>query len=185
MGRSSPRSPCVARNSGRRRPSPDPARQPVGLRDISPPGGLQKPGDGSGSCCPLALVSAETKGHDGAVLPRVLAAAATAWSAVYLVAYLWVIDAQDGAVAWWYVVLMVLAALSFALGALGTWPRAAPAVGLATSGLAMLIALLSLGALLAPAVVAAAIALVVTRPGANTPPATGEPQPSQQRGVSR
>jgi hypothetical protein len=116
------------------------------------------------------------------VLPRVLAAAATAWSVVYLVAYLWVIDAQDGAVAWWYVVLLVFAALSFAAG---TWARAALSVGLVISALAMLVALLSLGALLAPTVVAAAIALVVTRPGAHTRAATEEPQPSQQRGVAR
>jgi hypothetical protein len=120
-----------------------------------------------------------------AVLPRVLATASTAWSVVYLVAYLWVIDAQDGAVAWWYVGLMVLAALSFAAAALGTWARAALSVGLVTSALAMLVALLSLGALLAPTVVAAAIALVVTRPGAHTRAATEEPQPSQQRGVAR
>jgi hypothetical protein len=134
----------------------------------------------------LALFRAETKGHDGAVLPRVnAAAAASAWSVVYLGAYLWVIDAQDGAVAWWYAVLMVLAALSFALAALDTWARAALTVGLVASALAMLVALLSLGALLAPAIVAAAVALVVTRPGANAPPAADEPQPSQQRGVSR
>src|SRR4029450_139626 len=120
-----------------------------------------------------------------AVLPRVLATASTAWSVVYLVAYLWVIDAQDGAVAWWYVGLMVLAALSFAAAALGTWARAALSVGLVTSALAMLVALLSLGALLAPTVVAAAIALVLTRPGAHTRAATDEPQPSQQRGVAR
>jgi hypothetical protein len=132
----------------------------------------------------LALVSAETKAHDGAVLSRVLAAAATAWSTVYLVAYLWVIDAQDGAVAWWYVALMVLATLTFALAALGTWARAALTVGLVTSALAMLVALLSLGGLLAPAVVAATIALVVTRPSVKAQ-ATGEPQPSQQRGSSR
>jgi cytochrome bd-type quinol oxidase subunit 2 len=100
----------------------------------------------------LALVSAETEGPDGAVLTRVLAAAASAWSAVYLVAYLWVIDAQDGAIAWWYVVLMVLAVLSLALAALCIWARAALTVGLVTSALAVLVALLSLGALLAPAV---------------------------------
>jgi hypothetical protein len=47
------------------------------------------------------LVAAETGGHDVAVLPRVLAAAATASSVIYLVAYLWVIDAQNGAIAWW------------------------------------------------------------------------------------
>jgi hypothetical protein len=101
-----------------------------------------------------------------------------------LVAYLWVIDTQDGAVAWWYVALMVLATLGFALGARGNGARAALTVGVATSALAMLVALLSLGALLAPAVVAAAIALVVTRPGANPRPAADEPQ-RQQRGFLR
>ena len=102
-----------------------------------------------------------------------------------MVAYLWVIDAQDGAIAWWYVALMVLAVLSLAVAALGTWARAALIVGLVTSALAMLLALLSLGVLLAPTVAAAAIALVVTRPGANARAATDESQQSQQRGVSR
>jgi hypothetical protein len=101
---------------------------------------------------------------------------------VYLVAYLWVIDAQDDAIAWWYVVLMVLAALSFAVAAIGRWARAALTVGLVTSAVAMLVALLSLGALLAPTVVAAAIALVVTRPGADSPAATGTTTESAARG---
>jgi hypothetical protein len=79
---------------------------------------------------------------------------------------------------------MVLAALSFALAALGIWARAALTVGLATSVFAMLIALLSLGALLAPTVTAAAIALLVTRPAASALAAADEPQPRQQRGVS-
>jgi hypothetical protein len=116
------------------------------------------------------------------VLRPVFAAAATAWSVVYVVVYLWVIDAQEGAIAWCYVVLIVLAALSFALAALGIWARAALTVGLVTSALAMLVGLLSLGALLAPTVVAALIPLVVTRPGAIAPAAADEPQPSQQRG---
>jgi hypothetical protein len=102
-----------------------------------------------------------------------------------VVAYLSLIDAQDGAIAWWYVVLMVFAALSFAAAALGFWARAALSVALVISAVAMLVALLSLGVLLAPSVVAAAIALVVTRPGAHAHAATDEPQPSQQRGVSR
>jgi cytochrome bd-type quinol oxidase subunit 2 len=117
----------------------------------------------------------------GAVLARALAAAATAWSVVYLVAYLWVIDAQDGAIAWWWVVLVVLAALNFALAAFCIWTRAALTMGLVTTALAMLVALLSLGALLAPTVVAAATALVVTRPGANASPATDESQSARQR----
>jgi hypothetical protein len=115
------------------------------------------------------LVSAEISGHDGAVLPRVLAGAATAWTVAYLVAYLWVIESQDGAVAWWYVVLIVFAALNFALAALGIWTRAALTAGLVTSTFALIVALLSLGALLGPAVVTAAIALVITRPRAKTP----------------
>ena len=119
------------------------------------------------------------------MLPRVVAWAATAWTVAYLVAYLWVIEAQDGAVAWWYVVLMVFTTLSFAFAALGIWARAALTVGLITSAFASLIALLSLGALLAPTVVAAAVALVVTRPRANAPAAADETQPSQPRGVSR
>ena len=96
---------------------------------------------------------------------------------VYLVAYLWLIDAQDGASAWWYVVLMVLAALSFAAAAPGAWAHAGLTVGLVISAPAMLVALLSLGALLAPSVVAAAIALVVTRPGAHPHAAKDEPAP--------
>jgi hypothetical protein len=119
-----------------------------------------------------------------AVLPRVLAATATASSVIYLVAYLWVIDAQNGAIAWWYVVLMILAALSFAVAALGTSARAALTVGLVASALAMLVGLLSLGALLAPTVAAAAIALVAARPGAHARAATDEPQSSQQRRVA-
>jgi hypothetical protein len=118
------------------------------------------------------------------VLPRVLAAAATAWSAVYVVVYLWVIDAQEGAIAWWYVVLIVVTALSFALAALDAWARPALTVGLVTSALAMLVGLLSLGALLAPTVVAALIAVVLIRPGADAPAAADEPQPSQHRGVT-
>jgi hypothetical protein len=114
------------------------------------------------------------------VLPRIFAGVAAAWSLVYLVVYLWVIDAQDGEIVWWYVGLIVLAGLSLTLAALGAWARAALTVGLVISVLAMLVGMLSLGALLAPTVVAAAIALVVTRLGANAPPATDEPRPSQQ-----
>ncbi len=90
------------------------------------------------------------------MLQRVLAGAATAWSTVYLVVYLWVIDAQQGEIVWWYVVLIVLAVLSFALAALGAWARAALTVGLVMSALAMLVGIVSPGALLAPTVAAAA-----------------------------
>jgi cytochrome bd-type quinol oxidase subunit 2 len=105
------------------------------------------------------------------VLPRVLAAAAGAWTLGYLVFYLWVIQTQDGTVAWWYVALLVLAAVSLAIAALGAWPRPALTVGFATSALAMLVGLLSIGLLLAPAVVATAVALVVRSRRASEPAA--------------
>jgi cytochrome bd-type quinol oxidase subunit 2 len=104
------------------------------------------------------------QGHDGGVLPRVLAAAAAAWSVLYLGAYLWLITSQGGAVAWWYVALLVVATLSLAVAAIAAfsaWQRAALTVGFAASALAMFVALLSIGVLLAPAVVATAVALIV------------------------
>jgi cytochrome bd-type quinol oxidase subunit 2 len=110
------------------------------------------------------LVPAEAKGHDGGVLPRVLAAAAGAWTLGYLGFYLWLIGAQDGTVAWWYVAQLAVALLALAvaaIAALGAWQRPALTVGFAASALALLVALQSIGALLAPAVVATAVALVV------------------------
>jgi hypothetical protein len=101
---------------------------------------------------------------DGAVLPRVLAAAAAAWSLLYLVGYLWVINSQNGAVAWWYVALLVLATVSLAasaVAALSAWQRATLTVGFTASTLAMSVGVLSIGALLAPTVIATVIALVV------------------------
>ena len=98
------------------------------------------------------------------MLPRVLTAVAAAWSLLYLVAYLWVINSQNGAVAWWYVALLVLTALSLgaaAVEAFSVWQRPALTVGFSTSTLAMFVGLLSIGVLLAPTVVTTAIALVV------------------------
>jgi hypothetical protein len=80
------------------------------------------------------------------VLRRFLVAAATAWGVVYLVVYLWRHRRPGGCDRGVYVVLIVLAALSFALAALDRWARPALTVGLDTSALAMLVGLLSLGA---------------------------------------
>ena len=73
--------------------------------------------------------------------------------------------------------MMVPAALSFAAAARGTWAHAGLTVGLVLLAPDMLVALLNLGALLAPRVVAAEMALVVTRPGAPPHAATDEPAP--------
>jgi hypothetical protein len=62
--------------------------------------------------------------------------------------------------------LIILAPLSFAVASRGAGARAAPAVGQVTSALTMLVALLSLGVVLAPTVIAAAIALIAAPPGA-------------------
>jgi hypothetical protein len=79
---------------------------------------------------------------------------------------------------------MVFAALSFAVA--GTWARAALTVGLVISALAMLVApVLSLGALLAPTVVAARHRTRGYTPGRTTRAATEEPQPSRERRVAR
>ena len=53
---------------------------------------------------------------------------------------------HKGEIVWWHVVLIVLAALSFAFAALGAWARAMLSVGLVISALAMLVGMLSLGA---------------------------------------
>jgi cytochrome bd-type quinol oxidase subunit 2 len=82
----------------------------------------------------------------------------------YLVFYLWLIHTQGGTVAWWYVTLLAVAALGLAaaaIAALSAWQRPALTVGFAASVLALAVGLLSIGALLAPTVVASAIALVV------------------------
>ena len=50
--------------------------------------------------------------HESLLRPR------PAWSVVYLVAYLWLIDAQDGEIAWWHVVLMVFSQLRAFIGAI-------------------------------------------------------------------
>lgn len=94
-------------------------------------------------------------------MSRVLTAAATVWCALYLVAYFGIIGGQDGTVAWWYVALIVLATLSTASATAGIAVRLALLVGLITSVIAASVALLSLGALLLPVVVAIAVALVL------------------------
>jgi hypothetical protein len=116
----------------------------------------------------------------------VLAAAATVLSALYMVAYLWAIEAQNGAVVWWYLAVVLLATLSCASAAAGILARAALAVGLITSALSTVVALLSLGILLAPTVAATAIALVLLiSTDANQRAATDRPRPSPPRMVIR
>jgi len=98
----------------------------------------------------------------GLVAPRVLARLATLWSALYLLVYVRAIAAQGGTIAWWYVALVVLVVLTLGVAGAGLVVRAALPIGLALAVVSMMLGLLSVGVLLAPAVVAAALALVLT-----------------------
>jgi hypothetical protein len=95
------------------------------------------------------------------VSPRVLAAAAAAWVVLYLVGYVRVIRFQQGEVAWWYVALVVISAISCAGAAAGLRIRALLAIGLTTSVAVTLLGLLSIGMFLAPCIVLLTIAVVL------------------------
>jgi hypothetical protein len=95
---------------------------------------------------------------------RILAAAAAVWAVAYSVLYLVIIRAQGNSPLWWYPALAVLAAALLAGAALARpglapWPRRALAGGLVVLAAAALPAAASIGILLAPAIVAAGVAL--------------------------
>ncbi len=98
------------------------------------------------------------------MLPRILAGIASAAALLYLGLYAWVIAQQQGSIAWWYVALILLAALSLAAAAVRNASRSALIVGLAASVIGLVVALLSIGILLGPTVIASAVALASARP---------------------
>ena len=91
------------------------------------------------------------------MLHRVLVAVATAWTAFYLVIYLGLIAQQGGPIAAWYVGVLIAAVVCLGLGIKS---RLALLAGLVIDVAAALPAALTIGVLLVPAIVAAAIALV-------------------------
>ena len=91
---------------------------------------------------------------------RVLPGAAAGWLGLHLLVYLWVVRADHGDVAGWYVVLETSALLA-CVAAAGGVARARTAVAaLVLTGLATLAGLLSIGLLLLPADLALAVALL-------------------------
>jgi hypothetical protein len=101
---------------------------------------------------------------------RYLAGAAAVWAVGYAAVYVAVIRSQDdGSVAWWYLGLVLVTAVTLATYAAGRASRAVLVTGLALGGIAALLGLLSIGILLVPAVAAAAAALGTAR---RTPLAT-------------
>jgi hypothetical protein len=89
---------------------------------------------------------------------RYLAIAAAAWAVAYAGSYAVTIGGQGNPVAWWYAALPAAGAAALACAAAGRWPRPMSIFGAAVLGCAALAGVLSIGALLIPGVVAAALA---------------------------
>ena len=106
---------------------------------------------------------------------RYLAGGAAVWAAVYCSGYVAVIHNQDdGSVAWWYLGLVLVAAAALCAHAIGLAHRSAAIVGLVLLVCAAVLAALSVGVFLLPAVAAAGFA--VARGGPAPAPA-GEETP--------
>ncbi|MCW2811118.1 MAG: hypothetical protein JWP61_1576 [Friedmanniella sp.] len=101
------------------------------------------------------------------MFPRVLAAAAAVWVGFYLVAYLVVVGAPTDFALVYAGLLVFAAAVS---GAAVTHPhRPVFVAALVTVGTAMVLGLLTMGAVLIPAVVALVVALAVLVPPGDRP----------------
>jgi hypothetical protein len=93
---------------------------------------------------------------------RYLAIGAAVWAAGYGAVYAAVVTGQGNSPAWWYLAVLAAGAGSLAVAATRRWPRPALIFGAACLALAALAGVLSIGMLLVPAVVAAAIAAAGT-----------------------
>ena len=112
---------------------------------------------------------------------RILAIAAAVWTAMNAGIYLLVISAQGNLPAWWYLAVLGVSALLFALAACRLWPVPMLITGAVLLTAAALVGVLSIGLLLVPGVLAAVAALGPT----HRPPA-GQPRPAHDRsGTSR
>ncbi len=95
---------------------------------------------------------------------RLLVLAATLWVVGYLATYLLVIRSQQSQPAWAYVVLLVAGTALLCADVVRGPSRRRTGGALVLLGLAMLLGLLSIGLLLAPAVAAVAVALATGSP---------------------
>lgn len=93
---------------------------------------------------------------------RYLAIGAAVWAAGYAGLYVVVVSKQDNSPAWWYLALLAAGAGSVAVAVIRRWPRPTLIFGAACIALAALVGVLSIGMLLVPAVVAAAVAAAGT-----------------------
>lgn len=112
---------------------------------------------------------------------RALTAGASVWVVLFLAGYVWFVRAQGGEPAGPYVILLLLSAASGVGAVRARRPLVLSVTALATSGLALLAGLLSVGLLLSPAVAALAVAVALTLgrpPLAAGPARPGSPAPS-------
>jgi hypothetical protein len=107
---------------------------------------------------------------------RILAIGAAVWTAANAGIYLLVISAQGNSPAWWYLAILGTSALLFALAACRLWPVPMLITGAVLLTGAALVAVLSIGLLLVPGVLAAIAALGPTRR-----PPTGQPRRTRPR----
>jgi hypothetical protein len=92
------------------------------------------------------------------VRSRYLAIGAAVWAAGYAGLYIVVVSKQGDSPAWWYVALLAAGAGSLTVAATRRWSRPVLIFGAACLALAALAGVASIGMLLVPAVVAAAVA---------------------------
>ena len=93
---------------------------------------------------------------------RYLAIGAAVWAAGYAGVYVIVVIKQGNSPAWWYLALLAAGTGSLAVAATRRWPRPALIFGAACLALAAVAGVLSIGMLLVPAAVAAAVAAAGT-----------------------
>jgi FtsH-binding integral membrane protein len=107
---------------------------------------------------PRSASSPASFGDDERVTYRYLAIGAALWAAGYTGIYLAIIHGQGNSPAWWYVALLAAGAGSLAFAAVRRRPLAPLIAGMVCLALAALAGVMSIGLLLVPGAVAAAVA---------------------------
>ena len=108
--------------------------------------------------------SAAGGGHDWTVRSRYLAGVAAGWAFAYTCGYVALIHRQeDSTVAWWYVALIAGGVVALGGAAAGRWGRRGLVLGLAVLVVATLLGAMTIGVFLIPAVLAAVVAVALSR----------------------
>jgi hypothetical protein len=94
---------------------------------------------------------------------RWLALAAAVWTVAYVAGYLVLVRREGNDPAWWYVGLIAIGLVPLIAATAGRSSRPALVASAVVLGLAALLALLSIGIFLVPAVVCGAVAAIVMR----------------------